>query len=160
MWFENQFPYFLWMILCGTGIMFFYDFLRISRRVGKCSALLVNLEDVLFSCICAVVVFYVTYLKNNGELRIQTILGLLTGCVIYVLTVKDRFVKIGTIMLQWIGKVILRFVKVIFCPIAVVCKIVVKPARIIIWYTGRGCKSIKHKTELKMKNIGHILRRK
>lgn len=160
MWFENQFPYFLWMILCGTGIMFFYDFLRIRRRLVKFSDFIVNFEDILYFCLSAVAVYYITYIKNNGEIRVQTVLGLLLGCLFYILVIGNRFVDFGTKVVKFIAKIIRCVLKIVFYPLAVIWKILRKPARVVVWYTGKSCKSIKYKTELKLKNLKHIFRKK
>ena len=160
MWFENQFPYFLWMILCGTGIMFFYDFLRIRRRLVKLADFIVNLEDILYLCVSAVAVYYLTYIKNDGEIRIQTILGLFLGCIIYFLVIGNRFVAVGTKLAEGIVKVIKTVLKIVFFPIALILKILRKPARVVVWYTGRSYKSMKYKLELKFKNLKHIFGKK
>lgn len=160
MWFENQFPYFFWMILCGTGIMFFYDFLRIRRKLVKFADFIVNLEDILYFCVSAIAVYYLTYIKNDGEIRIQTLLGLLIGCLIYFFVIGNRFVVIGTKLVRCISKFIKVVFKIVFFPIAVILKILKKPARVVVWYTGKSCKSIKYKLELKFKNLKHLFRKK
>ncbi len=160
MWFENQFPYFLWMILCGIGLMFFYDLFRIRRRLVNFSDFMVNFEDILYSCLSAVAVFYITYIKNNGEIRLQTVFGLLLGCIFYIYVIGNRFVKLGTNMAKRIGKLIKNIIKIILYPITVMCKILWKPARVVVWHTGKSYKSIRYKTELKLKNLKHLFKRK
>jgi spore cortex biosynthesis protein YabQ len=160
MWVERQFPYFCWMILSGVFIMLGYDALRIFRRLVKHSDFVVNIEDLLYTCVCAVFVFGVTYMKNSGEFRIQTFLGLITGGILYYFIIGTGVVKGGTWLFLMVGRILKRIVKVILYPLYLVIKILLKPARVIVWYTGKGFVSLKHKSELKMKNLKHIIRRK
>lgn len=160
MWKENQFPYFCWMILCGACVMAFYDILRISRRIVKHSDFLVNLEDMVYVLGCAVATLCVTYAKNNGEFRFQTFAGLATGGTVYFAVVKNRFVVIGTVVAKWIGKVGFKTIKICLYPFFVIFKIIIKPTKMIIWYTGKSYKSVRHKTELKIKNVKKIMKHK
>lgn len=160
MWFENQFPYFMWMVLCGAGIMFFYDFLKISRRMMHHPDFLVNLEDIVFASISAVVVFYVTYVKNNGEVRWQTFAGLLIGFVLYMLIFRGCVVKAGCFIIEFVWKILIKILKIILFPFVLLIKIILKPAKIIFWYTGRGVKHIRTRGSLALKNIRNIIRKK
>jgi len=160
MWFENQFPYFCWMVLSGSLIMLFYDTLRISRKVVSYPDFIVNIIDLLYVCLCSVAIFYVTYLKNNGEIRVQTGLGILTGMALYYFIFRNKVVEVGAKIVVAIIKILKKIIKIILYPFILILKIIFKPARVIIWYTGRGCKSIKHKTELKLKNIKQVMKKR
>lgn len=167
MWFENQFPYFMWMALCGAGIMFFYDFLRISRRIKHIPNFIVNLEDLIFSAAAAVAVFYTTYTKNSGEIRWQTAGGLILGCALYMITVKDRFVKAVCVVWHAVVKILVKTIKIAAAPFIFVIKIILKPARIVFWYSGRGIKRAGAKAKIKgskakirLKHMGYIMRKK
>ncbi len=167
MWFENQLPYFLWMTACGAGIMFAYDFLRISRRLLCTPTVIVNLEDILFAAISAVLVFYVTYLKNNGEIRWQTLIGLAVGCVSYIILIKDRFVRAICAVWGFISGAVKKILLILLRPIAVILRILLKPARLVMWYSGRGVRKIGRtakirsaKAKIGLKKIGFIMRKK
>ncbi len=160
MWFENQFPYFLYMALCGVFLMFLYDFLRISRRLFPCPDFLVNLEDILFSALSAVLVFYVTYLKNNGEIRWQTAVGLMLGIMLYIFIVKDRWVKIGCIIIRFFAKVFAKILKIILKPVMIFVRAISRPCKVVFWYSGKGIKFLKIRGKITAKNIRNILRKK
>lgn len=136
--------------------MFFYDFLRISRRIMPRSDFFVNLEDAVFVGLCSGAVFYLTYLKNSGELRVQTVLGLMIGCFGYFFLIKNRFLRVG---LKFV-KLIFKIVKITMYPFVIVLRIFIKPARVIVWYTGRSFKSIHNRAELKIRKLRHILRKR
>ena len=140
--------------------MFLYDFLRISRRLFSCPDFLVNLEDILFSVVSAIVVFYVTYLKNNGEIRWQTAVGLLFGVMFYFLIVKDRWVKLGCIIIRFLTRIFEKILRIILKPLAIALKIILRPCKVVFWYSGRGVKFLKIRGKITAKNIRNILRKK
>lgn len=140
--------------------MFLYDFLRISRRLFPCPDFLVNLEDILFSALSAVLVFYVTYLKNDGEIRWQTAVGLMLGVMLYIFIVKDRWVKIGCVIMRFLARILEKILKIILKPIMIVIRIILRPCKVVFWYSGKGIKFLKIRGKITAKNIGNILRKK
>lgn len=157
----------MWMVLCGSGIMFCYDFLRIRRRICKVPDFLVNIEDFIFAALSAVVVFYVTYLKNNGEIRWQTAAGLLLGIGLYMFIIKDRLVKAVCAIWHIAVKITVKIVKILLSPFIVILKILLKPARVVFWYSGRGIKKVGRsvkikgaKAKIRLKHMGYIVRKK
>ncbi len=140
--------------------MFLYDFLKISRRLFPCPDFLVNLEDIVFSAFSAVLVFYVTYLKNNGEIRWQTAVGLLLGITLYVFIVKDRWVKIGCVILRFFARIFEKILKIILKPVMIVIRIILRPCKVVFWYSGKGIKFLKIRGKITAKNIENILRKK
>lgn len=155
------------MVLCGVGIMFCYDFLRIRRRICNVPDFWVNIEDFVFAVLSAVVVFYITYLKNNGEIRWQTAAGLVLGIGLYLFIIKDRFVKAVCKVWHIVVKITVKTVTLLLTPFIVILKILLKPARVVFWYSGRGIKkagrSIKikgAKAKIRLKHMGYIVRKK
>ncbi len=140
--------------------MFLYDFLRISRRLFNCPDFLVNLEDILFSVLSAVLVFYVTYLKNDGEIRWQTAVGLLLGIVLYLFIVKDRWVKIGCVIMRFLARILEKILKIILKPVMIFVGAISRPCKVVFWYSGKGIKFLKIRGKITAKNIGNILRKK
>lgn len=140
--------------------MFFYDFLRISRRTAHCPDFLVNIEDTVFAAFSSVAVFYVTYLKNNGELRLQTAIGLLIGCVLYILIIRDSFVRLGCIIVRAFIKIFIKILFIIIKPILIILKVIMKPARVVFWYTGKGIRSARARIGVRLLNIRHIAKKK
>lgn len=147
--------------------MFFYDFLRIRRRICTVPDFLVNIEDFIFAALSSVVVFYVTYLKNNGEIRWQTAAGLVLGIGLYVIIIKDRFVKAVCAVWHIVVKITVKIVKILLTPFVVILKVLLKPARIVFWYSGRGIKKAGQRVKIKgakakirLKHMGYIVRKK
>ncbi len=147
--------------------MLVYDFLRIHRRLRYVPSFQVNLEDFIFAILSAVGVFYITYTKNNGEIRWQTAVGLILGMGIYWLIFRDRLVKAVCLVYRKTVKILGRFFKIILSPVVFVIKILLKPAKVVFWYSGKGVRHIKHQTKIKsakakikIKNMGYMLRKK
>ncbi len=140
--------------------MFLYDFLRMSRRLMPCPDFLVNIEDILFSALSAVLVFYITYVKNNGEIRWQTAVGLGIGIAVYVITIGDKWVKIGCVFIKLILNFLFRFIRIILSPFIVLIKVIIKPFRVVFWYSGKGVNFLKVRAKITAKNALNILRKK
>ena len=137
-----------------------YDFLRIHRRIMPAPNFLVNLEDLLFAGVSAIAVFYITYLKNNGEIRLQTAIGLILGMLLYRVVIKDRFVIIGCAVWRIIARTLRKITGVILAPFVLIFKVVLKPARLIFWYSGKGIKNTGTKMKRKFKEMSFIVRKK
>lgn len=140
--------------------MFIYDFLRISRRSFPCPDFVVNLEDLLFSAFSAALVFYITYLKNDGEIRWQTVVGLGIGAVLYYFIVGDKWVKLGCFLLKIILKIAAKILGAAIRPFIVIFKVLLRPCKVVFWYSGKGIKFLKLRGKITAKNIGNILRKK
>ena len=111
--------------------------------------------------------FYVTYLKNNGEIRWQTVIGLAAGCVLYIILIKDRFVRIGCAVWGFALGAVRKVLWILLRPIVVILRIILKPARLVMWYSGKGVRKIGRtakirstKAKIGLKKIGLIMRKK
>lgn len=141
--------YFVWSLSAGVFMAFLYDFLRSSRRLLKTSVFGVNLEDVLFFCISAIIIFWVAFDKNNGVIRLQGFAGVLIGFLIYRMVFKDFFVRVMVFSVEIFVKVFVWFLRVILFPMKVIYRILAKPFLVIGWYSRQGV----HKAENIMKII-------
>ena len=70
-------------ILCGAGLIFAYDVLRIFRGIVVHSTAALAVEDLLYWLLVCGAVFYLLYEKNNGAVRIFFLLGVLSGMLFY-----------------------------------------------------------------------------
>ncbi|MCL1863450.1 MAG: spore cortex biosynthesis protein YabQ [Defluviitaleaceae bacterium] len=113
---------FLSTVLAGAVIGVFYDFFRILRRVATRfnTAWLVTLEDFLFWVIVTFGMFYFMLNQNFGEIRFFSILGAGSGMAIYFATLSRFFVKIGVAVVNYIKKVIVTALRIIFLPIRII----------------------------------------
>lgn len=140
--------------------MFGYDFLRMRRRLIPAPNFLVNLEDFLFAACSATVVFYVTYLKNNGEIRWQTALGFICGLLLYRLIIGEKIVKVGCKICKIVAKILGKILKAVTAPFRLILKIVLKPTRFIFWYSGKEIKNMTGKLKRKFKEMSLVMRKK
>ena len=82
-------------IALGAGLSFFYDFLRVLRRMIRHGAVATGIEDLLFA-----LMFYGT----DGELRGYVLLGTLCGALLYLQTAGPLLIRGGTAMTNYIRR--------------------------------------------------------
>ncbi len=158
--------FFLVSLGCGAMTAFFFDLFRISRRIKKTPDVVVGIEDILFAVAAALILFFGAYLKNSGEIRWHGFIGFLCGGGIYAVTVKNRFLRLGTFLVELIIKLVLKLLQLILFPIVLVFRLLKKPVSVVAWYTGRKLRKMKkavrrsgERTSIRMKNVRHILKR-
>lgn len=77
----------------GIQVTFFYDWLRILRRLFPHSMWKVSAEDLLFWVFCGVKVFELMHREGNGSLRWFAVMGAVLGMEIYLKLVSPFFIK-------------------------------------------------------------------
>ena len=89
------------------------------------------------------------------------------GIGLYVIIIKDRFVKAVCAVWHIVVKITVKIVKIILSPFVVILKVLLKPARIVFWYSGRGIKKAGQRVKIKgakakirLKHMGYIVRKK
>ena len=95
---QSQFYLFFLAIFWGIGMCLFYDSLRILRRLIHHSLFWINGEDLLYWAVMTVVLFYLLFTYNRGEIRSFTIAGILTGSVFYLKTISPVYIS----LISWI----------------------------------------------------------
>lgn len=73
-------------LIMGCGMAFFYDVLRVFRRLLKHSLLLINIEDILFFCVVSVYIVHRITAFNSYELRGFIMLGMAIGAILWMAT--------------------------------------------------------------------------
>ena len=109
---ENQFL--LYATLMGVYITFFYDILRIFRRVIPHANFMVSLEDIGFWIYCSIKVFMLMYYESDGTLRWFAVLGALLGMTVYRKLVSPFFVKYLSLGLKWVLGILVKSGKFLF----------------------------------------------
>jgi spore cortex biosynthesis protein YabQ len=108
----------------------FYDIFRVLRMLLKHNDIIIQLEDFIFWLCCAFFMFYFLLVKNDGIIRIFTMIGALIGAVLYFFIFSDVFIKFVLFiskfsyviirklvyMLSYPLKLLLRFLKWIILP--------------------------------------------
>lgn len=115
--------------LSGIVIGLFFDTFRILRKSFKTSDLITYIEDIIFWIITGTFILFVVFKFNNGQIRNYTILGLISGIIIYILTISKYFIKFNVKIINVLKKIIL---KIILKPIMIVLKPIIHIINIII----------------------------
>lgn len=140
---ENQVSFFIWSFISGCFIAFFYDMLRVQRKVFKISDFLVILTDILFLLVSGLVIFFIAYFKNNSEMRFFEFIGVFLGILVYILIFKNRFLDFSVRISNMFIKVFVRIIKTISYPVCLVFKIIKKPFVLVAWYVTKTIKKTK-----------------
>ena len=90
---NHELLFFFRSLLWGVVLLFFYDILRIGRRLFSRRAFFVSLEDLLYWTLAGVFLFGKMYQANEGRLRGYSVIAVVLGMVLYSRTVSSRFVS-------------------------------------------------------------------
>lgn len=159
--------FFLSCIFCGALSVFVYDILRISRRIVKVGTFAVTAQDILFFVAAGLLLFYTAYLKNSGEIRWSGFLGGFSGAAAYIFVFRNRVVDMGTAVVRWLMKLLVRVIRICLFPIRLLLKAMKKPVEVVAWYTGksvnrakRAASLAKHKAKIRAKSAVMLIRKK
>jgi len=81
--FNYQLIFFVTAVATGGVIGFFYDILRIFRRIVRHGKIIVCIEDMIYWAAAAVAAFMVMLKSFDGEIRPFVVVGIFIGMVIY-----------------------------------------------------------------------------
>lgn len=123
--------YFLWSLLLGAAAGVFYDLFRIKRKIVHTSVFAVVIEDILCFIIGGAAVFAVAYFKNCGQLRLQGVVGVAGGVLIYRLALKDVFVLLSVRFISLAAKCAREIIKILIFPLLMIFKYILKPLIIL-----------------------------
>ena len=110
---QNQAYIFILFIINGILIGILFDIFRITRKAFKTSDIITYIEDTFFWILSGIVTLYFIFNFNNGEIRLYIFLGIFLGIFLYILLISKYFIKINTLILEKIKKII----KIIVWPI-------------------------------------------
>ena len=109
-------------IILGIGIAFFYDLIRVFRRVIPHGTFFVALEDLLFWISCSLIMFIMLYYENSGTIRWFSIAGAGLGMLLYINTVGRIFAKSVSLIIIKTEKGICKILKTLWKPFASIIK--------------------------------------
>ncbi len=89
----SQLRYFFASLLYGILLMVCYDFLKIFRRCVRHGKILLWIEDWLFWCVAAFVVFQMVFALNYGMIRFFFVVSLIFGMWLYRKLVGEHLVS-------------------------------------------------------------------
>lgn len=157
--------FFIVCLGCGILSAFFFDLFRISRRLKKTPDIVVGVEDIIFAIGAALILFFGAYMKNSGEIRWHGFIGFFCGGGIYVVIVRNRFLRLGTFLAEILIKAVLKLVQIVLFPVILLLRLLTKPVGVVVWYTGGKLRKVKNGVRRKrehivvrMKNVMHILK--
>lgn len=101
-------------IITGIIIGVLFDIFRIIRRSFKTADFITYIEDILFWILTGLILLFMIFTFNNGEIRIYIFVGLILGFITYLLTVSRYFIKICIMILKFIKKILYFPIRVLF----------------------------------------------
>ena len=90
---SNQAYLFLIFTLNGILIGFLFDIFRILRKSFKTNDIMTYIEDILFWILAGAIMLFSMCKFCDGELRGFTIIGIILGAIIYLLTISTYIKK-------------------------------------------------------------------
>lgn len=120
----EQSTVFLCSILMGSVLSFLYDIFRVTRKEIGHKNFVVMIEDILFWIICTAFMFVFLFNINSGQVRAFIFLGAAIGCILYYLTLSKLIMKLFSIIIGILRKIIMSVYNIILKPFIV---IVIRP---------------------------------
>lgn len=102
----NQGYIFLIFIANGILIGIVFDVFRALRKCIKTNSIITNLEDVFFLIISGIIIIFSIYKYNYGQIRIYIFVSFLLGIMLYFKTLSKYFIKIDTVVINFLIKLI------------------------------------------------------
>ena len=109
---ENQAYLFLVFSLTGIFIGCLFDMFRVLRKLFKTSDLITSIEDIIFWILTGIIILYVVWYFNDGEIRLYMLFGLIIGITIYALTISNIFLKILFNVFNKLKNIIVLFLNI------------------------------------------------
>lgn len=108
---------------------FIYDLFRIKRKAIRTRNIVIYIEDFFFWIIVALVMFFVVYLSNEGELRGYIMIGTILGVVLYILLLSSIVIKWSLIIIRTVCMIIKKVWMIATYPIRIILRILSIPAK-------------------------------
>ncbi len=108
---------------------FIYDLFRIKRKAIRTRNIVIYIEDFFFWIIVALVMFFVVYLSNEGELRGYIMIGTILGVVLYILLLSSIVIKWSLIIIRTVCMIIKKVWMIATYPIRIILRILGIPAK-------------------------------
>lgn len=111
-----EWGFLLTSMMWGMILALIYDFIRIFRRIAAHKGIIwIFAEDIVFWMCCGFVIFYVTFLINDGIVRSFSLIGFGAGAVIYRYATKGWFVENVSRAINFILKplkILIKYIKI------------------------------------------------
>lgn len=159
----NQAYIFLWSVIGGMLIAFIYDAFRIKRKAVRTRSIIIYIEDLLYWIIVAVVMFFILFYSNEGEIRGYIFIGAVLGVILYILLLSKIIIGSAMFVIKIIYKILSTVWKILTYPFKLIYRILSVPGRFIWKYirkifsgVKRTSKSKVSRAVLQMKRLNNI----
>lgn len=115
----SQFQIFLFSLLGGALVGFFFDMFRAVRQYFRSGVVWVGVQDLLFWLFTALSVFLFLYRFNFGQPRSYIFCGIFLGGLFYHLAVGRYAVKLFLLLFRLLGKLFSLLFSALCLPIRV-----------------------------------------
>ena len=123
---------FLTSIQIGVMMGVVFDLIRILRKIIKHPNFFVQIEDMLYWVACAFFGFYMLYICNYAAIRPFIFIGIILGALFYYLTFSIWFMKLATIVIDYIKKLIRKLIGYLLIPLRWIIKTLMWPLRYLV----------------------------
>ncbi len=124
---SNQTLLFITCIEIGLIMGVFFDLVRIFSKIIKHPNFFVQIEDTLYWVGCALISFYLLYIRNYAAIRPFVFVGMILGGILYFATFSIVFMKMATAVIDYIKKIIAEVIKLLLIPIRIIIKGIKRP---------------------------------
>ena len=124
--------------ISGVAIGIFFDIFRALRKSYKTSNIITYIEDFLFWIITGFFFLFILFKFNNGQIRVYLLVSLISGFIIYLLTISKYFIDISVTIICFLRKLILYPIKIIIN----FTKRISKPITFIVINIRKNCKNL------------------
>lgn len=118
----EQLNLFLVFFISGLIVGIISDIFRIIRRSFKISDLHTYIEDIILGIIIGILLIYMLYVYNSGNLRFYMIIALFIGFITYMLTISKYFIKISVKIITCLKTILYKLIHIILFPIIYILK--------------------------------------
>lgn len=141
---QGQGTLFLVTVLLGVVIGGGYDGIRIFRKVIPHSKVLISVEDGLFWIAVVFFIFTTMLQKNNGEIRVFSLLGIFLGMGFYFLLLSPIVQGVSDAIISAVSWVLRLLRDVVLMPFRVVWFVFRRPVLKICDYFNKRRKKLLH----------------
>ena len=150
----HEIQFLLHSVLLGIIITFVYDNIRVVRRVIPHKTFFVSVEDLFFWIFVAIYIFLLQHRENNGVFRWFSVVGALTGMILYRKLVSNFYIKNMTLILRKLLKLLYVFFSYVFSPIYYVEKKTLQLGK----KTGRGLRGVARRQKIRLTSYAKTIK--
>ncbi|OON92950.1 MAG: hypothetical protein ATN31_07535 [Candidatus Epulonipiscioides saccharophilum] len=114
---SEQTALFIECIKIGIVMGAIYDVIRVFRRLIKHIDILVHIEDIVYWVSCSFIAFGILYMHNYADIRLFSLVGIVLGAALYILSFSILFMSIATKIVNFFHRCIISLYNLILIPI-------------------------------------------